>query len=190
MRANAPMYVTIDTAHQAGQHMFLKPSVAEIEAMQSSRNARMSYLPAEVQERIVRKEDATQIYNMLDRYDYWFADPGDNDVYQWLSRLGCYSPIVHLQQTDGTYSSHKPFTAQYNKDGIIKPREVFAAIKKSYDREEEAGLPPRVQDIYLAFEVFFSVMDAADKIIGDLRESVEYWRKALPRDGMRLDELV
>ena len=189
-RANAPMYVTIDTAHQAGQHMFLKPSVAEIEAMQSSRNARMSYLPVEVQERIVRKEDATQIYNMLDQYDYWFADPGDNDVYQWLSRLGCYSPIVHLQQTDGTYSSHKPFTAQYNKDGIIKPREVFAAIKKSYDREEEAGMPPRVQDIYLAFEVFFNVMDATDKIIGDLRESVEYWRKALPRDGMRLDELV
>ena len=189
-RANAPMYVTIDTAHQAGQHMFLKPNIAEIEAMQSNRNARMSYLPAEVQQQILRKEDATQIYNMLDKYDYWFAEPEDNDVYQWLSRLGCYSPIVHLQQTDGTYSSHKPFTAQYNKNGIIHPQDVFAAIKKSYDRDEEAGMPPRVGDIYLAFEVFFSVMDAADKIIGDLRESVEYWRKALPRDGMRLDELV
>jgi len=189
-RANAPMYVTIDTAHQAGQHMFLKPSVEEIEAMQSNRNARMSYLPAEIQDLIIRKVNAMQIHSMLDKYDYWFAEPDDSDIYKWLSRLGCYSPIVHLQQTDGTHSSHKPFTAQHNMNGIIKPKEVLAAIKESYDREEEPGMPPRVKDIYLAFEVFFSVMDASDKIIGDLKESVEYWRKALPQDGMRLDELV
>ena len=131
-----------------------------------------------------------KVHSMLDEYDYWFAEPKDSDVYQWFSRLGCYSPIVHLQQTDGTYSSHKPFTEQYNKSGIIRPKEVFAAIKASYDKEEESGMPPRVNDIYLAFEVFFSVMDATDKIICDLRESVEYWRKDLPRDGMRLDELV
>ncbi len=189
-RANAPMYLTIDTAHQVGQHMFIKPTVEDIEAMQSNRSLRMSYLPAAIQEPILNKENAKQIHLMLDKFDYWFAEPKDSDVYQWFSRLGCYSPIVHLQQTDGTYSSHKPFTAQYNKNGIIRPKEVFAAIKASYDNEEEAGMPPRVNDIYLAFEVFFSVMDATDKIISDLRESVEYWRKDMPRDGMRLDELV
>ena len=189
-RANAPMYLTIDTAHQAGQHMFLKPTVEEIEAMQSNRTVRMSYLPKAIQELIIKEENVRKIHSMLDKYNYWFAEPEDGDVYKWLSRLGCYSPIVHLQQTDGTYSSHKPFTEQYNNSGIIKPKEVFTAIKASYDREEETGMPPRVGEIYLAFEVFFNVMDPADKIISDLRESVGIWRNALPRDGMRLDELV
>ena len=189
-RANAPMYITIDTAHQVGQHMFIKPTIRDIEVMQLKKTPRISYLPLEIQDLIFKKENPKQIYSMLDKYDYWFAEPEDCDVYQWFSQLGCYSPIVHLQQTDGRYSEHRPFTEQYNKNGIIKPQKVFTAIKASYDQDEEAGMPPRVDDIYLAFEVFSSVMDSKEKIINDLRESVKYWREALPRDGIRLNELV
>jgi len=189
-RANAPMYLTIDTAHMAGQKMFIKPTVEDFRRMQESANVRMSYLPEEIRKRIVEKEDPNRIYAALDDFDYWFAKPGDSDVYQWLSRLGCYSPIVHLQQTDGSYSGHKPFTAQYNETGIIKPKDVFAAIKASYDMSNEEDMPPRVSDIYLAFEIFFGVTDSTDKIIEDLKESVAFWRKDMPRDGMRLDELV
>lgn len=189
-RANAPMYITIDTAHQVGQHLFIKPTVADIEAMQTNEIIQTSYLPVEIQNRIAQKQDAKEIHAALDEYGYWFAEPEDSDVYQWFSRLGCYSPIVHLQQTDGTYSSHKPFTAQYNETGIIKPKEVFEAIKASYDAAQENGMPPRVNDIYLAFEVFFGVTDPTDKIIRELSESVAYWRADLPRDGMRLDKLV
>lgn len=189
-KAKAPMYITIDTAHQAGQHLFIKPTVADIEAMQANVTIQTSYLPVEIQNRIAQKQNAKEIHAALDAYGYWFAEPKDSDVYQWFSRLGCYSPIVHLQQTDGTYSSHKPFTAQYNEAGIIKPKEVFAAIKASYDAAQENGMPPRVNDIYLAFEVFFGVTDPTDKIICELSESVAYWRADLPRDGMRLDKLV
>ena len=58
--ANAPMYLTIDTAHQVGQHMFVKPTVEDIEAMQLNRSPRMSYLPVAIQEHILKKENAKQ----------------------------------------------------------------------------------------------------------------------------------
>jgi sugar phosphate isomerase/epimerase len=189
-RSKAPMYITIDTAHQAGQHLFIKPTVEEIEAMIDSVSSRISYLPTEIQNRIAQKQNAMQIYEALEKYKYWFSKPEDSDIYQWLSHLGCYSPIVHLQQTDGSHSSHKPFTSQYNSNGIIRPKDVFAAIKTSYDSAQRDDMPPRVKNIYLAFELFFGVTDSKDKIIREMRESVAFWRKDLPRDGMFLNELV
>lgn len=189
-RANAPMYITVDTAHQAGQHLFLKPSVKDIEVMQSTGSVSGFRLPKEILDLIAKNVDAEQIHESLEKYSYWFAQSEDSDVYEWFSRLGCYSPIVHLQQTDGTYSSHKPFTKKFNDAGIIHPKDVFAAIKRSYDVPIQEGMPPKVSDIYLAFEVFFGITDTTDTIIDDMRESVAYWRESIPRDGMCLDELV
>ncbi|HHU48833.1 MAG: hypothetical protein ACOYEH_06020 [Caldicoprobacterales bacterium] len=189
-KAKSPMYTTIDTAHSVGQSRFLKPSVSQISQMQKADKERMYYLPEAIQELIVSGQDPNQIYESLDKYDYWFAEPADTDVYEWFSKLGCYSPTVHLQQTDGTYSLHKPFTAQNNEKGIIEPRAVFEAISKSYIAPSIEGMPPKVKDIYLVFEIFYSVTDTTKKIIDELKESIAYWRQYLPRDGMKLDELI
>lgn len=184
-----PMYVTIDTAHQVGQKIFRKPDRSDIEKMLESGDCSSFRLPEKVEKQIAAGDDIDKIMYGLADFDYWFADPADADVFSWLSSLGCYSPLMHLQQTDGSYSSHKPFTEKYNKGGIIDPREVLKAIAKSYETDE-AGMPPKVTDIYLAFEIFFGVTDPAKMIIDDLRESVAYWRKYIPQDGLPLNELV
>ena len=72
-----------------------------------------------------------------------YAQPHDGDPYAWLRALAAYSPIVHLQQTDGTVSAHRPFSRKYNESGIITPQRVLQAMKDSYDTPEAQGLPPR-----------------------------------------------
>ena len=188
--AKSPLYLTIDTAHQVGQSKFLKPSIEQISLMQQSANTKAFNLPEAIEERIRNGEDPEKIHKNLNEYDYWFAEPSDSDVFEWFSRLGCYSPIVHLQQTDGTYSSHKPFTAKNNENGIIDPKAVFKAIAESYAAPSMEGLPPKVKDIYLAFEIFFGITDTKKTILAELEESIDYWRRYLPRDGIRLDELI
>jgi len=42
----------------------------------------------------------------------------DSDPYAWLEKFGKYSPIIHIQQTDGKADRHWPFTQEYNKQGV------------------------------------------------------------------------
>lgn len=189
-RAKAPMYITIDTAHQASQHLFLKPTLDDICRMQDEQDTSLFNLPKTIVDQVLSGEEPVKIYRNLDKFAYMFAEPADSDLFEWFSSLGCYSPIVHLQQTDGTYSAHKPFTKANNQTGIVKPKDVFRAIAKSYETTPIAGLPPRVRDIYLTFEIFFSVAQPVDVIIREMRESVEYWREYIPVDGMTLDKLI
>lgn len=187
-RASAPMHITIDTAHQVAQHLYRRPSKNDLAYMQRTGDVSKFRLPEEVLIKIRKGETVKNA--LLDKYYYWFSAPKDSDVYEWLGRLGCYSPIIHLQQTDGTYSGHKPFTKAYNKNGIIDPKEVLGAIKKSYDIPVKKGMPPKVEEIFLAFELFFSVSDSSEYILSQLGESVEFWREAIPRDGIALDLLI
>ncbi len=185
-----PMYVTIDTAHQAGQGLFMKPSLEEIMEMQRVGHTDPFRLPATVEELVLCGQDPKKIIEILETYEYWFASPSDRDVFEWFSALGCYSPLVHLQQTDGTYSAHRPFIDVYNERGIIKPEAILKAIARSYESEEKELMPPKVKDIYLTFEIFFGITDSPKKIIRDLKESIAYWRKSIPRDGLMLNELI
>lgn len=189
-QARCPMYLTIDTAHQAGQSLFLRPAPDEVSRMVKAGDPGAWRLPDEAKDAIRDRKRPDQVEKLLDRYGYWFAQPRDADLFEWLETLGAYSPVVHLQQTDGTYSSHKPFTAKYNATGIVKPKEVFAAIARSYERPAPEGMPPRVTDIYLAFELFFGITESAEKIISDMSESVAWWREYIPRDGMSVDKLI
>lgn len=189
-RAQFPMYLTIDTAHQAGQSLFMRPAPDEVYSMVKKGDPGPWRLPEEAKKAIRDQQCSDQVEKLLDRYSYWFAQPRDADLFEWLRTLGAYSPVVHLQQTDGTYSSHKPFNAKYNAMGIVKPRDVFAAIARSYEQPALDGLPPRVSDIYLAFELFFGITESADNIISDLCESVAWWREYIPQDGMTVDKLI
>ncbi len=189
-RAQYPMYLTIDTAHQAGQRLFLRPSPDDVMSMVRTGDTRGFRLPDEVVRAVQEQRRTEIIERLLDRYGYWFAQPHDADLFKWLEMLGAYSPVMHLQQTDGTYSSHKPFTAKYNPSGIVKPKDVLSAIARSYERPAPEGMPPRVTDIYLAFELFFGVTESADNIISDMRESVAWWREYIPQDGITVDRLI
>jgi D-erythrulose 1-phosphate 3-epimerase len=121
---------------------------------------------------------------------YMLAQPEDGDLYAWLRRLGGYSPIIHLQQTDGTESKHKPFTIANNAKGIVEPRRVLQALYEAYTTPPQEGLPPRCESIYLTLELFSATMDKPESILSMIRESAAYWRQFIPHDGVGLDALI
>lgn len=93
--------------------------------------------------------------------------PDERDPYPWIEQLADVSPVIHLQQTVLNKSNHAPFTAEANKDGIIKGEKVMECVKKS-----------GCTDSFFAFEISHREhFDSEFKIIGDLKESVRYWRR-------------
>jgi sugar phosphate isomerase/epimerase len=92
----------------------------------------------------------------------------DIDPYEWLRQLGHMTSVVHLQQCSGTGSSHWPFTKEYNARGIIDARKTIEAINESGARE-----------MYLFFEIFFSLTQTDQQILDQMKESVDYWRNCL-----------
>jgi hypothetical protein len=109
-RSGLSAYIAVDTGHQTGQHRFLRPSREEIERGLKG-GAPVPYLGPESAYRAFeesrhaggssRNAAVTLIEKEMDRFPYLFADARDGDLYAWLAELGCYSPIVHLQQSDG-----------------------------------------------------------------------------------------
>ena len=203
-RGRAPLYLTLDTGHGSLQRRFLRPdSEALARAVREVRAGRrpvgLWLGPASAYDLLRRasgtdaREEAAMVQRIeeeMDRRPYLFAGADDGDPYAWLGRLGCYSPIIHLQQTSGRSSPHWPFTAERNAEGIIQADRVLTAIARAYALAEEEGLPPRCDEIYLTLEVFAGTADIPADIIGWLEESVAYWRQYVPRDGLRLGSLV
>jgi len=126
----------------------------------------------------------------MDANPQLFSSAEDADCYAWLERLGCFSPIVHLQQTDGRSSAHLPFTEEQNRRGKITGDRVLRALKRSYDRPPPAGMPARCGDIYLTLEMFSATTSIPHDLLLDYRTTVSYWRQFVPEDGLGLDLLV
>jgi sugar phosphate isomerase/epimerase len=204
--AKAPLYLTIDTGHQVGQANFLRP---ESDAIMDYLEGLMKGQPAEtlnepwlgmtevlesahkfIKQAMPPGMVLSEVEQAMGRTPYLFAEPEDCDLYEWLRRLGAYSPIIHLQQTDGTASAHRPFTPKYNRTGIVQPEQVFAALKHAYATPPAAGMPPHVEDIYLAIEVFSGTAERPSDSIRNIRESGKFWRQYLPEDGLTLAEVA
>lgn len=119
-----------------------------------------------------------------------FLEDDEGDCYETLRELGCFSPIIHLQQTDGVTSGHRPFTEAENRRGIIRPRRFLKALRESYERPVEDGMPLRCTEIYLTLELFSSTTSIMRDVLRDCAESVEYWRRFIPEDGISLEEIA
>ena len=199
--AGHPMYLTIDVGHQCGQSRFQKPGregfLKAVEEMKCGRWNRIPWLGPKIVydlAAMVARESANpatawdEAARLLPAYDYLFAAPEDGDPYVWLAEFAPYTPIIHLQQTDGRSSAHRPFTAEQNQTGIIVPGRVIEAIAQGYRRLTRPPNLPPVEDIYLTLEMFFPTAAHPYAALEELRESVAYWRKAIPEDGIALDE--
>jgi len=203
-RSNLPSYIAIDTGHMVGQGRFLRPNQEQLERLffniQDNKIPIRFWLGSDSIRKLVNENQKSSFISKLglinrieaemDRYPYLFADPRDSDLYSWLSLLGCYSPIIHLQQTNGKTSSHQPFTQENNINGIVQPKKVLQALARSFQEPQDPQLPPLCNEIYLTFEIFNSAIDYPSQIIEQLRESVEYWRIYIPKDGLPLDALI
>ena len=198
----SPFYTTIDVGHMVGQRRFLRPDVkvlsqciASVKAGQRVRNLWLG--PDEAWEYLEKNatsqsEDKmiTDLKAIFDRYPYLFAEERDGKPYEWLEELGAYSPIIHMQQTDGLTSGHTAFTPIANEKGIIKGKEVLEALFASYNKPIDPKMPPRAEAIYLSFEIFISNIAYLRDSLDSLKKSVGYWREYIPQNGADLKELV
>ncbi|MBL7111761.1 MAG: hypothetical protein ISS19_07465 [Bacteroidales bacterium] len=202
-KSGKPFYITIDTGHQSGQNRFRKIQRNDIIEVLKRYNGKDKLLnlwlgPRSAYNLLERSYDlkmgeyddlAREICKEMDKYPYLFSELQDSSPYQWLEELACYSPIIHLQQTDGTVSNHWPFTKEYNDKGIIDGEKLLMAVKKSYN-QHYPSMPEKVKKIFLTIEVFASTASINYDTIQQLKETVRYWRQFVPEDGKKLDELV
>ena len=193
----APFYLTVDVGHMNGQRKFVRPSDEALVALHERFRAgealpELSLGPEKAVKLFESSETLPlrELNAIMDEYPYMFAPLEDGDPYRWLSHLGGYSPIVHLQQTDGKSSPHWAFTKENNARGIIEPAKVLKAIKQHYDSQPGEGLPPLLPDLYLTLEIFTGTADLNRAVLQRIRESVVYWRRFIPEDGLTLDKLV
>lgn len=199
-----PIYTTVDVGHMTGQRNFKKPDKEMIQrdlerAMKDGRPESELWLGSETTYKlfascIEKKEQIEKAVDMvmkeMEKYSYQFSvDERDSDLYAWIEELGCYSPIMHLQQTNGITSSHAPFTKKHNEKGIVDGKKILKAIAASYEKEEP-GMPPKVDKIVLALELFSANVDHPRKIEANLTETREYWKQFIPEDGMELSQLL
>ena len=201
-RSGSPFYITIDLGHMNGQQYFARPDAAHIQrAILAAQNgcpernlwlgsaaARSIYCEA-VHGKIAVDAAVTGILEDAGHNPQLFAEPKDWCIEQWIRELGCYSPIMHLQQSDGKSSPHWMFSSRYHACGVVKPERVLKALKDSFHREEDSAMPPVCEEIVLTFEPFISTAGNVYDLIDDIRESVAYWRKWIPVDGMYLSEV-
>ena len=202
-KASAPFYLTLDVGHMNGQQYFQKPSTEQIETwIECKATAKpckrvwvgprkaMDIFNQAVNGSISKKQAIEQIQEQWEGYDYLFASPEDGIVHAWLRELAGYSPIIHLQQSDGKSSPHWPFSPEYNRNGIIHAGEVLQSIAQSYEKEDQDGFPPQYPEIMLTLEPFISTAGNIYDAVEEIEKSILYWRQYIPRDGMRLSEIL
>ncbi len=203
-RSGYPFYITIDVGHQSGQQNYMKPEEEKVKTLinlckkgENTENMWLGHDKAyEIFEEAVnskKNENGAYIKKILelsDEFPHLFAESDDGDTYKWLKSIGCYSPIIHLQQTNGLVSAHWPFNEQYNEQGIITGEKVLRSLIESYKQKNQDEMPPMCEEIYLTIEIFAGTSEIPYDTLKKLKASVEYWRKYIPKDGMRLDELL
>ena len=200
---NNPFYITIDTGHMSGQKRYLKPTKQYLaEAIRDTQNgagkrdlwigtetARAMFYAA-VEGSVDASTAITAILKDCEDAPYLFAKEEDGSTYHWLEQLACYSPIIHLQQTDGNSSPHWPFDDAHNAKGIIDGRRVMQSIAKCYEMGQASNMPPMCDKLVLTLEPFIGTAGNPYSALEDISASVDYWRKVLPRDGMHLSEIM
>jgi hypothetical protein len=77
-----------------------------------------------------------------------------------------------------------------NRCGIIDGKKVLESLSRSFLKKDGPEMPRKCENIFLTLEILYSQHDSSNKIIRDLKESVEYWRTYIPEDGIELDKLV
>lgn len=196
------IYTTVDIGHMTGQHKFRKPEKEAIEKSLFNHPIK-GYCPLWLGSdsayaiwddaaagKLDKKQAVINILEEMKKYSYQFSiDERDSDLYAWVEELACYSPIMHIQQTDGITSPHSPFTKENNEKGIVEGKKLLEAIAASYEKEEK-GMPPKTDKIVMALELFASNTEHPHEIKNNMRETREYWKQYIPEDGVRLDQLL
>lgn len=201
-RSGAPFYITADLGHMNGQQYFPRPDAESVEAAilraREGTPPRRLWLGSVAAHDLYKRAAAGElgvsaavkaILADVAAHPHLFAEPADASNDAWVRRVGCYSPIIHLQQTDGKSSPHWTFTPEHNKDGIVKPDAFLKALKAAYLLPDDPAMPPKCGEITLTFEPFIATAGNTFDLLDDIAESVRCWRRWIPKDGVRLHEI-
>jgi D-erythrulose 1-phosphate 3-epimerase len=96
---------------------------------------------------------------------------GSDDYLAWFAQPWPRLPVVHLQQSDRTGDHHWPFTSGYNAQGMVRAEDVLQAIEPW----QPAG------DVFLFLEPIHPFEAGDTLVLDELKESVDYWRKAIAK---------
>lgn len=106
----------------------------------------------------------------IDHGDVTSANPDDYDPYAWARKVPEQSPIIHIKQSLMDKGGHYPFTAQYNSQGRIQPKALLEALTLGGAKDNE-----------ICLELSFKEREPSDRnVIGDIAESVAFWRDYIP----------
>jgi sugar phosphate isomerase/epimerase len=103
----------------------------------------------------------------VDHGDPRSPDLRDTDPYAWLREFGAVSPVVHIKQSKPDKGGHWPFTDEHNREGIIQGEKVLDALRASGAEEVALALEVSHRERY----------PWEDRVLDDLKASVEYWRR-------------
>ena len=200
-RAGAPMYITLDIGHMNGQQYFLKPALEQIEDMIQDARAGVTVsrpwlgsecanamFDAAIDDNTDAKGVALKIARDVEKNPHLFAKERDGVIWNWVERLGQYAPIVHLQQTDGKSSPHWPFSQKYNEMGVASGEKLMESLFRSFEQPAAPCMPEPVDEIVLTLEPFVGTAANPYRAVEEIAESIAYWRRFVPHDGMRLSE--
>lgn len=201
--AHVPFYLTTDVGHMSGQQHFQMPTEqtlrCALQQLQVGKPLGRFWLGLDSSRALFDKAAAgelhpdaaiEQILQNATQTPYLFAQESDTSAYQWLKAVGCYSPIVHLQQNDGNSSPHWSFDPVHNAQGVIHADAVLKSLYESFCRPDDPSMPPKCRDVVLTLEPFISTAGDPYTELQNLRASASYWRQFIPRDGMLLSEAV
>ena len=121
-----------------------------------------------LQQRLTAAPFAIPIWMMadIDHGDVTSADPDDYDPYAWARAVPKISPIIHIKQSLMDKGGHRPFTAEHNAKGRIRPAPLLAAFREGGGENNE-----------ICLELSFKEREPNDRqVIPAIAESVAFWR--------------
>jgi hypothetical protein len=102
----------------------------------------------------------------IDHGDVASAHPDDYDPYAWARAAPKVSPIIHIKQSLMDKGGHRPFTAEFNAKGRIRPTELLAAFREGGAETNE-----------ICLELSFKEREPDDRqVIPAIAESVAFWQ--------------
>ena len=96
----------------------------------------------------------------------------DCDIWDWVRRLDWYSPILHLQQSNGKSSLHRLSTERYNEIGVAQGEELIDNLHYAFSTEREDEMPDSVEEIVLTLEPFVGTAANSYMAMDEIAEPV------------------
>lgn len=101
----------------------------------------------------------------IDHGDVTSANPDDFDPYAWARTVPQLSPIIHIKQSLMDKGGHRPFIAEFNAEGRIRPEPLLAAFAEGGATDNE-----------ICLELSFKEREPNDReVVPHIAESVAFW---------------